>query len=286
MRIASNKYSDVVAFFSKELGDLYAPGELEAIIRICFEDILSIAKFSLAQMKKGSMSESELLKFNSVIRELKTGRPLQYVLGKADFYGMKFIVNENVLIPRPETEELVELIGRELSGEKFDVLDIGTGSGCIAIALKKIFTGSNVWALDVSEKALEVAKQNARLNEVEINFILADLFTFKDQPSTVFDLIVSNPPYIQGSEKKTMNKNVTSFEPSLALFVSDDDALIFYRAIARFSLTHLKKEGRLYFEINELHGMQVKQLLEGSGFGRVEVRKDMSGKDRFVNAVR
>ena len=287
MRISSNKYADVINFFRSELKDLYEKGEIETFIVFCFEEFLNVKKSELLLRSSVTMSESEMLRFTSVIKELKTHKPIQYILGKADFCGMKFKVNENVLIPRPETEELVEHIRSELRGEKFEVIDIGTGSGCIAIALKKIFPQANVSALDVSEKALELAKQNADLNKTEINFFQADILQPINQlTNQLLDLIVSNPPYIKLSEKKTMNKNVSTFEPHIALFVEDEDALIFYKAISDFALKHLTKNGKLFFEINESHGKEVQELLKQKGFKNIEIKKDLSGKDRMMVANR
>lgn len=286
MRIASNKYSDVIHFFREELKDLYEKGEIETFIAYCFEEFLHVKKAQLLLKNSKTMSESEMLMFTSAIKELKNHRPIQYILGTADFYGMKFIVNENVLIPRPETEELVELIKSHQSSviSHPSILDIGTGSGCIAIALKKLFPEANVSALDVSAKALEVARQNAEFNQTDVNFILADLFTFKEMKVPSFDIIVSNPPYILKSEMNSMSKNVTEHEPFLALFVENEDALYFYKGIADLAKKQLRSNGRLYFEIHESLGKGVKELLEAKGFKNVEVKKDMSGKDRMVSA--
>src|SRR5688572_8583660 len=230
------------------------------------------------------MSESELLKFNFCVKDLKAHKPIQYILGSTEFYGCRIKVNESVLIPRPETEELVDWIKTGLKGrEPKTILDIGTGSGCIAIALKKIFPQSRVTAMDISEKALEVAAENAQRNNARIDFVLRDILS---SPSSAppFDLIVSNPPYITLSEKAAMNKNVVEYEPHLALFVSEEDALVFYRAIADLARSILVTGGKLYFEINERMGPAVKKLLGEMDFLNVEVKKDLSGKDRMVRA--
>jgi release factor glutamine methyltransferase len=232
------------------------------------------------------MSESELLKFNFAVKQLKQQRPVQYILGKADFYKLQFVVNEQVLIPRPETEELVDLIIRELKQTNApDILDIGTGSGCIAITLKKNLPAATVAALDVSEGALKVAMQNAVSNQVAVSFFQQDILKTNTLPEAVFrqfDCIVSNPPYICISEKKEMDKNVLEHEPHLALFVPDEDPLLFYKAIADFALNHLKPKGKLYFEINAAYGLETKQMLEKKGFKNVILISDLNNKNRIL----
>lgn len=309
MRIPSNKICDVARFFRNELRDIYEKDELETFIAYCFKEYLNISRTDLVLRGNDTMSESDLLKFHLAIKDLKQYRPIQYILGKADFYGLKLIVNEHVLIPRPETEELVDLIIKSLQLKVFSlqlpeisILDIGTGSGCIAIALKKNIPQAVVYATDVSEKALEVAKTNADSNKVDIEFILDDIlkstvrlrspqailnprFGFAHRKHSTFDLLVSNPPYISISEKQQMQKNVLDYEPHLALFVNNDDPLLFYKAIADFALKHLKSEGQLYFEINEHFGVEAKQMLESKGFKNVELVKDFHNKNRILKAM-
>lgn len=271
-----------MAFFRKELEADYDKGELDSMIAMCFEDLLHISRAKLSLLQAAAMSESEMLKFTEVIKELKKGRPIQYVLGKADFYGMRFLVNEQVLIPRPETEELVQWI-KENHRDVSSVLDIGTGSGCIAIALKKIFGKAEVSGLDVSKEALKVARKNAEMNDVGVQFIHADILAGSASVKR-FDLIVSNPPYVRLSEKESMHKNVREHEPHLALFVDNNDPLLFYRAIANYALGHLNEGGSIYFEINEAFGNEVKGLLQKAGFTDATIKKDLSGKERFVSA--
>lgn len=292
MRIPSNKISDVTRFFHSELGSIYPKSEIDVFVAISFGEILGISKAGLLLKNEETMSESEMLKFTGVIRQLKDQRPIQYIFGKADFCGMKFEVNEHVLIPRPETEELVEWIKQDAQApttgnqRPTTILDIGTGSGCIAIALKKHFMDADVSALDVSEKALEVAKRNAGRNSVRVNFIHSDILSGSSHVSPgKFDIVVSNPPYVRESEKENMQQNVLGHEPHLALFVKDDDALFFYKAIVSFAKEQLNKMGKLYFEINETSGNEVKMLMERSGFVEVEVKKDLSGKERMVRGV-
>ncbi len=288
MKIASNKIADVLRFFQDNLKDIYEKEELETLIAYCFEEILAINKAEIGLRKNETMSESQLLKFNFAIKDLKQQKPIQYIFGKADFYGLKFIVNENVLIPRPETEELVDLIVKDFKVQssqihELTILDIGTGSGCIPIALKKNIPSAIVYGLDISEKALDVATRNAVINNVEVGYISEDILDPNIKlPLPKFDIIVSNPPYVRDSEKATMQKNVLEHEPHLALFVNDNNPLIFYKAIADFALKNLKLTGKLYFEINENLGFETKEILEQKGFKNVELIEDMNGKNRIL----
>lgn len=289
MRIASNKIKDIARFFREELAGIYEPEELETIIRYCFEEFLNVPYFNLRGHENDTVSESELLKFNFAVKDLKAEKPLQYIFGRADFYRLKFIVNENVLIPRPETEELVDLIIKDLqaSGQTaVSILDIGTGSGCIPVALKKNLPAAQLSAMDISAKALETAQQNAKLNAAEIRFIRQDILHPAMGETPLYDLIVSNPPYIKAAEKEQMQKNVLAYEPHLALFVDDDDPLLFYRAIADYALKMLKPGGRIYFEINGALGPETQQLLESRGLKNTELIKDLSNKNRILRGTR
>ena len=237
--------------------------------------------------KQVLLSKAQRTKLDTILQALATYKPIQYVLGEAWFAGMLFFVNEHVLIPRPETEELVDWITSEIQNSKFkiqNIIDIGTGSGCIPISLKKKSPGLSVTAVDISNDALIVAKQNADSLQADIRLLNID---FLDETNwdqlPVFDIIVSNPPYIKQSEQSNMNKNVLDFEPLIALFVPDEDALLFYRKIAVFGKTHLAKQGYIFFEINEALGKEVCALLEANGY-KVELRKDLQGKDRMVRA--
>ena len=228
-----------------------------------------------------------MLKFNYAIKELKKFKPLQYILGEADFYHLKFYVNEHVLIPRPETEELVHFIIHDNKMNAPAILDIGTGSGCIPIALKKNIPSAVVSSIDVSEKALNVANRNAKKNDVEILFILRDILdplAILDQQLLKYDIIVSNPPYICNAEKNKMDKNVLDYEPHLALFVNDNDPLLFYNVICDFALKMLKTNGKLYFEINQSLASETKDLLESKGFKNVELIKDLSNNYRILRS--
>ena len=291
MRIASNKIVDVARFFRAELKDIYDEGEIETFIAYCFEEYIGMKRAAIALHGNSTVSESELLKFNFAVKDLKKHKPIQYILGKADFYGLKFNVNEHVLIPRPETEELVQLIIMENEKWKMEngntslsILDIGTGSGCIAIALKKNMSASTVYALDISEQALNIAERNAVQNNADIRFLKYDILSNEIFPEhdLKFDVIVSNPPYIADSEKEQMGKNVTDYEPHLALFVDDSEPLLFYKSIIAFALKHLNKNGKIYFEINQKLGIETQKLLLDAGFENVELIKDLNSNYRIV----
>lgn len=287
MKIASNKIKDILRFFRDELKDAYPPEELDSIIAYCFEDYLHLKRSAISTNQETTVSESELLKFNDAIKELKKFKPLQYILGEANFYGLKFYVNEHVLIPRPETEELVHFIIHDNKMNAPAILDIGTGSGCIPIALKKNIPSAVVSSIDVSEKALNVANRNAKKNDVEILFILRDILdplAILDQQLLKYDIIVSNPPYICNAEKNKMDKNVLDYEPHLALFVNDNDPLLFYNVICDFALKMLKTNGKLYFEINQSLASETKDLLESKGFKNVELIKDLSNNYRILRS--
>ena len=260
---------------------------------ILLEHYFNIDRVKMALEPDLRLSESELLTLHFAVKELLKNKPVQYVIGETEFCGMRFFVNENVLIPRPETEEMVKKIAS--CGDKAclvptgcDVLDIGTGSGCIAISLAKLLKDSAVTAVDVSEKALEVAKKNAEANNVNVKFILDDILNPQNTEliDNQYDIIVSNPPYVCESEKSDMRANVLDYEPSTALFVSDNDPLVFYRKILEFAQKTLKPNGAVWFEINEKFGKEIKNLCLEKGFKNVEIIKDFRGKERIVRANR
>ncbi|WP_214226516.1 peptide chain release factor N(5)-glutamine methyltransferase [Pedobacter sp. B4-66] len=270
--------------FTKELIEIYDEQEIISIFNIIVEHI---SGFNRSQLMLNGSTEVEEVKHNAylqVLDRLKTGEPLQYVIGDAVFYGLTFKVNPAVLIPRPETEELVDWIIERCNSASLkggSLLDIGTGSGCIAISLKKnLGPDFKVSAIDVSEGALTAAMENALLNSVEVNFIHADILNYSSDEK--YNLIVSNPPYITMEEQKAMHHNVLENEPHLALFVSDEKPLIFYEAIAEFALKNLNSNGLLCFEINEYLGKETVQMLIDKSFINIELRKDMQGKDRMI----
>jgi release factor glutamine methyltransferase len=232
------------------------------------------------------ITESYVKKWQTIISELKTEKPIQYITGEAWFYGLRFEVNENTLIPRPETEELVEWIvkGLKEKGKEQRVLDIGTGSGCIPIALKKKIPNASFTAIDISEAAIAIAKKNAVSNEVNINFICVDfLDEYNWQSLETYNYIVSNPPYIALAESASMEQHVLKYEPHLALFVADNDPLIFYRKIAAFGITHLKNDGVIFVEINQALGQETVDLFASFGYQCI-LKKDMQGNDRMIVA--
>jgi release factor glutamine methyltransferase len=266
---------------------LYEDQEKSNIAFLILEDLFKITKTDLLMNKK--VKENEDGKINEIISRLNQAEPIQYILGHTEFYGRKFTVNKNVLIPRPETEELVDLIIKENRKNKdFTILDIGTGSGCIAISLKKEIPQAGVFALDISHEALTVARKNAKDLKTELNFIEADIL--HDPENKLKDLklslVVSNPPYVTDAERKLMHENVLAYEPGSALFVRDDDPLLFYRTIIEFSRKHLLPNGNCYFEINEAYGNEMRDLFEKNNFTDIRILSDLRGKDRFAIATK
>ncbi|MBW4891645.1 peptide chain release factor N(5)-glutamine methyltransferase [Mucilaginibacter sp. HMF5004] len=284
--------SDALQLFTESLSAVYDKDEIDSIKYLVLSDILQTSKAKLHAFPDEKLDEATVQKFQQIIQKLQTGEPVQYILGHTEFYGLPFKVNPSVLIPRPETEELVEWVLSEsqklkVKSQKFDsILDIGTGSGCIPIALKKHLPQTQVTSVDISAIALQTAKQNAELNEVEVQFIEADILnpTHNPQLATRNSIIISNPPYVTEHEQLEMHTNVLNHEPHNALFVPDNDPLIFYRVIADFALQHLEPNGLLFFEINENLGKETIELLAGKGFKNIELRQDMRGKDRMIKA--
>ena len=271
---------DINLFFLEKLTPIYGEKEANSMAYWSIESVLGLSKSDCIMQQDAAVSETQKLKLLKIVSRLVEEEPLQYILGTAEFMGLEFKVNKSTLIPRPETEELVHWVLQE---EFTSVLDIGTGSGCIAISLAKQSKAS-LSALDSSKEALEVAKGNAKNNEVVIDFIHADVLQ-KTVLQQTFDVIVSNPPYVLESDKKLMHSNVLKHEPHTALFVPDKEALVFYNFITDFAQNHLNENGKLFFEINENKGEEVLQLLQEKGFSKLELRKDMQGKDRMVKAI-
>lgn len=270
--------------FIEELSSIYDEMEAESFFYLILKYLHQMKRIDLALNHDFRISESDIVNWENILSELKTQKPIQYILGETEFYGLKFKVNENVLIPRPETEELVELIVSSFKSQtsKLRILDIGTGSGCIPVSLKKNLPNAEVFAIDVSEKALEIAKQNAKLNRVEVNFIQKNILETNDLEQQ-FDVIVSNPPYVRMLEKEEIKPNVLEYEPHLALFVEDNDALLFYRKIAQLALKNLTNNGKLYFEINQYLGKETVELLENLGFKNILLLKDIYNNDRMIS---
>ncbi|AXB58908.1 peptide chain release factor N(5)-glutamine methyltransferase [Flavobacterium fluviale] len=271
--------------FIKELSPFYDAYEAESFFYLILEEKHKLRQIDLALNHELTFEENDFVIWDELVRQLKKEVPIQYLLGKTNFYGLDFEVNENVLIPRPETEELVEWIINENSNpdksKKIKILDIGTGSGCIAISLAKNLPNAAVFGIDVSKKAIETAKRNAVKNNVDVTFVLLDILETEELRCN-FDIIVSNPPYVRNLEKEEIKKNVLDYEPHLALFVEDNDALIFYRKIASLAQKRLFEKGKLYFEINQYLGKEMIELLENMDFKNVELRKDIYDNDRMI----
>lgn len=272
--------------FIQELTPIYDAGEAESFFYLILEEKKQLKRIDLALHPDLNFSEEEIVVWNLILEQLKKEIPIQYLLGKTSFYGLDFNVNENVLIPRPETEELVDWIIKSSSKSKkykdLKILDIGTGSGCIAISLAKNIPNSQVDAIDVSEKALATAKKNAELNNVKVTFSNQNILDTEDLKQQ-FDIIVSNPPYVRNLEKEEIKKNVLDNEPHLALFVEDNDALIFYRKIAELAQKNLSENGQLFFEINQYLSKEMVELLEKMNFKNIVLRKDIYGNDRMIS---
>ncbi len=273
-------------FFNDELIGYYPETEVESFFNLLSEDILNMKRINISQNLYSVVSGKKHEKFQKAITRLKNYEPIQYILGNTEFYGLLFQVNPYVLIPRPETEELVGwIIDDSKDKQDISILDIGTGSGCIAVTLAKHLPTAKIYALDISEDALKLAKVNATNNEVEVEFIEADILDV-DLGDMQFDVIVSNPPYVRELEKEAMSANVLNHEPHLALFVKDDDALLFYRKITEISESILKPNGQLYFEINENLGERTKELLANNSFNNIELKMDIFEKDRMIKAIK
>ncbi|WP_420602055.1 peptide chain release factor N(5)-glutamine methyltransferase [Flagellimonas sp.] len=289
---------EIKTIFHKELDGIYPTEEVDTFFYWTIEHYLKLERFVLVLQPNLTLTKEEEQPLFETLAQLKQEKPIQYILSNAHFMDLEFQVNEHVLIPRPETEELVQWILDYCQGEQchpersrrssrdLNILDIGTGSGCIAIALAKNLPNAKVYAVDVSEKALDVAKQNAALNEVDVTFLQKDILDPGFEPESKFDIIVSNPPYVRELEKSEMKKNVRDYEPDLALFVPDNNALVFYEAITKFASDNLKTNGSLFFEINQYLGDKTQALLEAHNFLEIELRKDLFGNDRMLKGIK
>ena len=281
--------SEIKTAFHLELDALYPPEEVDSFFYSMIEHYLELPRFTLVVTPNLTLTKEEEQPLFEGLARLRLEEPIQYILGEAHFRNLILKVNKSVLIPRPETEELVDWVVQEW-GNREDVspviLDIGTGSGCIAVALAKELPAAKVVALDISKKALEVAMKNATLNNVDITFVLADILASGYVPEGTYDVIVSNPPYVRELERPDIRNNVKKYEPEPALFVPDEQPLPYYKAIAQFAHEHLKKGGHLFLEINQFLGKETMALLEQEYFIKVELKKDIFGKDRMIKAVK
>ncbi|HOZ74831.1 MAG TPA: peptide chain release factor N(5)-glutamine methyltransferase [Flavobacterium sp.] len=280
---------DYRTHFIQTLTPLYDAGEAESFFYLTLENRHGLKRVDLVLQPDFHLSDHEIQDWNQILDGLIDFTPIQYLLGRTEFYGLEFQVNGNTLIPRPETEELVQWIlfdcERAQRTQPLRILDIGTGSGCIAIALAKNLPDAMVSAIDVSPEALEVAARNAVFNGVKVQFLQQDILETTDL-ATQYDIIVSNPPYVRELEKQEIKPNVLEHEPHLALFVADDDALVFYKKITQLALKHLPQDGKLYFEINQYLGTEMVELLKSLDFKSLNLRKDIYGNDRMLKADR
>ena len=270
--------SNIINYFNRELDGYATKNEINSWAYIVIEHLFGYSKVDYICNYNQKISKSNFHKISDIVKELKTYKPIQYIIGETEFFKLKFKLNSSTLIPRPETEELVSWI---LKHDFSSVLDIGTGSGCIAITIAKL-TNSNVDAMDICDKALKIAELNAKINSVNVNFILNDILNTEKIPN--YDVIVSNPPYVQKSDILKMNKNVTEFEPHRAIFVDDNNPIVFYRKIASLAIKSLNDGGYIFFEINELYYKEILDLLNKIGFVDITLKNDINDKPRMIKA--
>lgn len=288
MKIADNTLFAVRTYVTNQLNDFYTAREVEIFFEMAVAQYLNLKRFEIQMNKNKRLSESELLLFIYMCKDLKKFKPIQYILGETEWFGLILKTDERALIPRPETEELCDwIIQNNKNKENLKVLDICTGSGCIALALKKHLKNATLSAWDVSDQALELAQLNAEKTQLEIEYSKVDVLNFTENVEYgMFDIIVSNPPYVLQTDKSEMHESVLNFEPHLALFVEDSKALIFYERIIQIAQKYLLSGGTLYFETHEAYTRNVKQLLEEKAFQNVEIKCDMQNKERMIYALK
>jgi release factor glutamine methyltransferase len=275
-----------IQYIKDELSGYYPETEIQSFVRLIIEHVCNMSFTRFILRKNELLNPSVKIKVREIVERLKKSEPIQYILGETEFFGMRLKVAPGVLIPRPETEELVQWIINLNRLKDPSILDIGTGSGCIALALKKNIGAATVSAVDVSEEALGIAESNASMHNLNVNFFRADILNFRKYNWQQYNIIVSNPPYVRELEKIQMEKNVLQYEPANALFVPDDDPLLYYRFIKDCSAKYLQKNGLIFFEINEKFGNDLAILFEKSGFKNIEVAKDIHGKNRFLKCTK
>jgi release factor glutamine methyltransferase len=287
IEIPTKNVVSVVHFMRQELSIHYSITEIEGLINYSFKQILGFGRIEMIMQAEKPLSEDQMTKFSEVLHALKRHVPVQYIFGRTTFYGLEFLLTDDVLIPRPETEELVHWILNDSKGKPgLKVMDIGTGSGCIAVTLKTHLDNASVTAMDISEEALTVAGQNAIRNRADVDYHQFDILSGKPFGFAKYDVIVSNPPYVTHAQSARMKPNVLNYEPHLALFVEDENPLIFYKAILSFCEKHLHKGGAIYLEINEDFGQATVDLLQAFNFTGIQLKKDLNGKFRMVKAIR
>lgn len=289
MFVSSNSVSEIKTYFKKQLSAIFSDSEIKQISNHALKTRLNISQADLLLADDIRLSESDLLYFRSIVKRLQANEPIQYIFGDTEFYGLLMKCDSRALIPRPETEELVDWILSDVNKfNQLEMLDMCTGSGCIALALKSQLKQANVSAIDWSQEALDLTSENSQLLKLDLNILkfdaLSDFNSWNLQPNS-FDVWVSNPPYIPLKEKELMESNVLEFEPDMALFVEDDSALIFYENIGKAARLYLKSGGILYFELNENYAEETKQLMEEIGFISVEIKVDLQGKKRMLKAI-
>ncbi len=286
MSVNIQTIKDIRLFLARELDFIYPESETRAFANIIARSLFATSGQYKSAFPDSPLTSKQAARIRSICRELKTGKPLQYILGETSFYNCTIKLNGETLIPRPETEELVDLILKENKEFRGTILDLGTGSGCIAIALAINLPGTSVTGIDISEGALAIARENGKLNGASVSFMKADIFNFDviNYPKT--DIIVSNPPYVRESEKRFMSVNVLGFEPHSALFVPDSDPLKYYTGVIKIAMDISEPGGKIYFEINEAMGSAMEDLLKQYGYIAIEVIKDLNGRDRIIKAVK
>lgn len=275
----------VISLIKSDLNNYYPPQEINSFIYLILHYYFKYSKVQIQLKQEEEINDTIVLRIIANIKELKTFKPIQYILGQTEFYNLPFIVVPGVLIPRPETEELVDWILAENKNQYQNIVDIGTGSGCIAISLAKNLPKSFIYALDNSADALSITRRNSKLNHTEIHISYFDILKNNNPLDDNFDIIVSNPPYVTEKEKQLMHPNVLNYEPEEALFVSNNDPLLYYREIIDFALKHLNKDGKLYFEINENYGKETALLLEEKNFQNIQLKKDINDKYRMIRGI-
>lgn len=284
MFVQSNTIRAVRSYYKERLSDLLSDSEIKQILNHALKVRLNLNTADLLLADDNRLSESDLLYFRSIVKRLQANEPIQYIYGDTEFAGLTILCDQRALIPRPETEELVEWAIQDAGDPHLKMLDLCTGTGCIALAYKNHFPGSEVHALDFSADALSLAKENADKLNLDVQFHHLDALNLQNSGLGQFDVWISNPPYIPEQEKSRMHANVLDFEPGMALFVSNDDPLLFYREIAKAALKFLKPGGKLYFELHEDYAEKTLQLISGLGFANCELKLDLQGKQRMLKA--
>lgn len=279
------KLKEIKSKFNDDLHGIYPGLEIDSFFKLLSEAYLNLSPVEIVLQADMEIEPAIQEKFSAALKRLKAYEPIQYIIGRTEFFGLPLKVNPDTLIPRPETEELVKLTLQEVAeantAEKLRILDIGTGAGCIAVALAKNLPDAEISAMDVSEEALKVAEENAKINKVDVHYFQGDILTMESLPEK-YHFIVSNPPYVRLSEKRMMDSNVVDFEPELAIFVTDEDPLLFYRKIAQLAKRQLTENGKLFFEINEYLGEDLLALIIDEGFENIHLIKDIYGKNRML----